>query len=227
MHPLDNVIWKALTGLQSHLAVINGQSGKFLPHVSVLGGLAEPTDDAFQSLASLVNSGERVGLFLNEIPVVPSPWQVSRSGPMLEMMYAGASLASDGKSSPEFQRLGEDDVAEMLVLTELTKPGPFAKRTHEMGEYWGIRENGRLVAMAGERLRITGYTEVSAVCTHPDDLGHGYATALISMLVRRMCGRGEQPFLHVRADNDRAVGLYQRIGFEKRVLMYYVVLERD
>jgi len=114
----------------------------------------------------------------------------------------------------------------MLTLTELTKPGPFSKRTHEMGEYWGIRENGRLVAMAGERLRIAGFTEVSAVCTHPDCLGRGYAGALISMLVRRMCGRGERPFLHVRADNSRAVDLYERIGFEKRVLMHYVVLEQ-
>jgi len=227
MHPLDNVIWKALTGLQSHLGVINDQSGKFLPEISLLGGLVAPTDDAFQSLALLVNSGERVGLFLDEIPITPKPWRIFRSGPMLEMVYEGLSLPSDGKRSHEFQRLGEDDVPEMLALTELTKPGPFSKRTHEMGEYWGIRENGRLVAMAGERLRVSGCTEVSAVCTHPDHLGRGYATALIPMLVRRVWARGEWPFLHVRADNDRAVGLYEHLGFERRVLMYYVVLERD
>ena len=226
MHALDNVIWKALSSLQSHLAISNDRSARFLPDVSVLGALAEPTDDAFQALELLVKSGERVGLFVNEIPETPSPWRIFRSGQMLEMVYAGSSLRKDGKGNPEFQRLGKDDVPEMLTLTELTKPGPFSKRTHEMGEYWGIRENGRLVAMAGERLRIAGFTEVSAVCTHPDCLGRGYAGALISMLVRRMCGRGERPFLHVRADNSRAVDLYERIGFEKRVLMHYVVLEQ-
>jgi len=122
--------------------------------------------------------------------------------------------------------LGESDVPEMLALTRLTKPGPFGKRTHEMGEYWGIRQNGELIAMAGERLRLPSYTEISAVCTHPDHLGHGHATALISMLIQRIRSRGEQPFLHVRPENTRALQLYERLGFEQRVLMRHVILER-
>jgi len=226
MHPLDNVIWKALTTLQSHLALRNERAGKFLPDFSLLGASVDQTDHGYESLASLMKPGERVGLFLEEIPVVPSPWRMIASGPMLEMVYTGSSVAKDGHQVPEFLRLGEADIGEMLALTELTKPGPFAKRTHEMGEYWGIRQKGMLVAMAGERLRLPGYTEVSAVCTHPDHLGCGHATALISMLRQRILERGEQPFLHVRADNARAVGLYERLGFEKRVMLQYVRLER-
>src|ERR1700752_4459190 len=93
-----------------------------------------------------------------------------------------------------------------------------------MGTYLGIRKDGKLVAMAGERLRIPGYTEISAVCTHPDHLGHGYAARLITRLLQRICRRKEQPFLHVRADNDRAIALYARLGFTKRLLYRYAIL---
>jgi predicted GNAT family acetyltransferase len=227
MHPLDNVIWKALTTLQSHLGVVNNRAGKFVAEVSILGGSADASNDAYQSLASLVGPGELVGLFLEEVPHLPPPWTVTAFGPMLEMVYERATCRENGRQELTFVRLGSGDVPEMLALTELTKPGPFAERTHEMGEYWGIRENGQLIAMAGERLRLPGYTEVSAVCTHPDHLGRGYATALISMLVRRICERGERPFLHVRADNSRAVQLYENLGFSKRVLLNYVRLNRN
>jgi len=227
MHALDNVIWKALNTSQSHLAVLNDRAGRFVSDVSLLGAIVAPTEDAYQSLASLVPPGERVGLFLNEVPKPPAPWQLFRSVPMLEMVYVATSFPEVANGQPEFLRLGDADVPEMLTLTELTKPGPFAKRTHEMGEYWGIRQDGALVAMAGERLRVPGYTEVSAVCTHPDYLGRGYATALLAMLIPRICGREEIPFLHVRADNNRAVALYEHLGFQKRVLMYYVILEKD
>jgi ribosomal protein S18 acetylase RimI-like enzyme len=226
MHPLDNVIWKALTTLQVHLGTTNHSAGRFLPEVSLLGALAEPSKEAYESLRSFVNPGERVGLFLDDDSQPLAAWKVVSSAPLLQMAYEPSAVFENAAQQPGFLRLGEPDVQEMLALTQLTKPGPFGRRTHEMGEYWGIRQNGELIAMAGQRLRLPGYTEVSAVCTHPEHLGQGYATALIKMLVQRIRSREELPFLHVRPENTRAVELYERLGFQKRVLMRYVILER-
>jgi predicted GNAT family acetyltransferase len=227
MHPLDNVIWKALTTEQADLGTTNHAAGKFRSEVSVLGALAEPSDEAYQSLFVLLRPHERVGLFLDETPQPSLSWKLVRSGPLLQMIHENGPFRENREDPPEFLRLTAVDVPQMLALTQLTKPGPFGRRTHEMGEYWGIRQNGELIAMAGERLGLPDYTEVSAVCTHPNHLGHGYATALITMLVQRIRSRGEQPFLHVRPENTRAVDLYERLGFHKRVLMQYVILEKQ
>jgi ribosomal protein S18 acetylase RimI-like enzyme len=226
MHPLDNVIWKALTTSQAHLGTTNHFAGRFLREVSVLGALAEPTVEAYESLLTLLRPKERAGLFLDETPQLPPSWELISSGPLLQMAHEDARALENPEKKPVFLRLGEADIPEMLALTQLTTPGPFVRRTHEMGEYWGVRHNGALIAMAGERLRLPGYTEVSAVCTHPDHLGQGYATALITMLLQRIRSRGEQPFLHVRPENTRAVNLYERLGFHKRVPMQYVILAR-
>jgi predicted GNAT family acetyltransferase len=225
MHPLDNVIWKALTTLQGHLGTTNHSAGRFLQEVSILGALCEPSDEGYESLLAIVNPGERVGLFLEDDRQPPPPWQVASSAPLLQMVYQRAAVPQNATEEYRFVRLGEADVPEMLALTQLTKPGPFGRRTHEMGEYWGIRQNGKLIAMAGQRLRLPGHTEVSAVCTHPDHLGQGYATVLINMLVQRIGSRGEQAFLHVRPENTRAVELYEKLGFKQRLMMKYVILE--
>ncbi len=148
--------------------------------------------------------------------------------PLLQMLHDNGALPeSTGRRLPVFHQLGEDDVQEMIALTKLTKPGPFATRTREMGDYFGIRKDGVLVAMAGERLRLPGFTEISAVCTHPEHLGQGYARQLITLLLKRIQGRGERAFLHVREENTRAVGLYERIGFRKRKLLRYVLLGKE
>jgi predicted GNAT family acetyltransferase len=114
----------------------------------------------------------------------------------------------------------------MIELTALTKPGPFGPRTHELGTYLGIRLQGKLVAMAGERLKVPGHTEVSAVCTHPEHTGKGYAAVLMAEVMRRIRKRGETPFLHVRADNERAIKIYKRLGFRERKLGHFAVLRK-
>jgi ribosomal protein S18 acetylase RimI-like enzyme len=228
MHPLDNAIWRALTTTQSRFAQVYNLARKFPPEVSLLGAFSEPTREGYDSLASLLAPGERVGLFLETPPDPPAGWNVVNVIPLLQMVCENDSTLSPEKGSDalEFVRLTEKDVPEMLALTKLTKPGPFGTRTHELGDYFGIRVAGKLVAMAGERLRLPGYTEVSAVCTHPDHLGHGYAGALMSRLMKGIRGRGEQPFLHVRSENQRAVKLYKRLGFANRSSLQYAILSR-
>jgi ribosomal protein S18 acetylase RimI-like enzyme len=228
MHPLDNVIWRALTTRQGHLGESYQSARKFNKEVSLLGGFAEPSLEGYASMAGLLAEGERVGMFLEEAVAAPG-FEVVSSMALLQMARESDDVPApvEGERKPEFVALTESDVPEMMALTELTKPGPFNRRTREMGDYFGVRSNGRLVAMAGERLCVPGYTEVSAVCTHPDHLGRGYAAALMTMIVGRILDRGERPFLHVRPENSRAVALYERLGFEKRLWNRYVILQKQ
>ncbi|MGA2375189.1 MAG: GNAT family N-acetyltransferase [Candidatus Sulfotelmatobacter sp.] len=234
MHPLDNIIWKALTTRQAEFAESFDQARRFVPQVSPLAAFREPTPEGYESLAGLVGTGETIGLFL-EAPYQPQPgWSFVAGAPMPEMVCDSGLLPADSlgrlsphKGEPEILELGDADSPDMMALTALTKPGPFGKRTHELGTYLGIRLNGKLVAMTGERLKIPGYTEVSAVCTHPEHTGHGYARILMAEVMRRICGRGETPVLHVRGDNVRAIELYERLGFRQRVLLHFAVLRKE
>jgi ribosomal protein S18 acetylase RimI-like enzyme len=223
MHPLDNVIWQALGSSQAHLGLRNGNAQKFVREVSLLGAFTEPSVENYGDLATLLGPEERVGLFLDSPPEPPNGWNIVITLPLLQMVCENCGSLQSNENFP-IVPLGEADVPDMLALTKLTKPGPFAKRTREMGDYFGIRLSGELVAMAGERLRLPEYTEVSAVCTHPDHLGHGYATALISLVMGRIHTRGEKAFLHSRADNERAIALYEKLGFRKRWLGTYAIL---
>lgn len=224
MHPLDNVIWHALGTRQAHLGERRDGVRRFLPDVSLLGGMEESTPEHYESLQSLLRAGERLGLFLDSpSPALPQ-FDTAISVPLLEMVCE--TEPSKQCTSLAIEPLTSKDVAEMLALTALTLPGPFGPRTHEMGDYFGLRENGKLIAMSGERLKIPGYTEISAVCTHPEHLGKGYARALITLLMERISARGETAFLHVRADNARAIALYESLGFRNRVILQYVVLEK-
>ncbi len=236
MHPLDNVIWNALNTRQAEFAESCGQARRFMPEVSRLGGFAESTTKGYESLAGLLETGGTIRLFL-EMPHQPrAGWSLVAGTTMPEMVYEGANtLASRSRYTrlhahnwdPEIVELGAPDSPDMMELTALTKPGPFNKRTHELGTYLGIRREGKLVAMAGERLKVPGYTEVSAVCTHPEHTGHGYARILMSEVMQRIRSRGETPFLHVREDNERAIELYHRLGFSRRVLLHFAVLRKD
>jgi|HubBroStandDraft_6_1064221.scaffolds.fasta_scaffold00018_83 ribosomal protein S18 acetylase RimI-like enzyme len=228
MHPLDNIIWKALTTRQAQFAESCDQARRFMPEVTLLAGFREPTPQGYESLAGLLDTRGTIALFL-DVPYQPRPgWSLVAGTPMPQMVYQGgdAPLASRSGSVPEIIELGVANSPEMIELTALTKPGPFNKRTHELGTYLGIRRDGKLVAMAGERLKVPGHTEVSAVCTHPDHTGHGYARILMTEVMRRIRSRGETPFLHVREDNVRAIDLYQRLGFSRRVLLHLAVLRK-
>jgi ribosomal protein S18 acetylase RimI-like enzyme len=230
-HPLDNIIWQALTTSQAHFAEAFGSARRFHPEVSPLAAFSVafsvPSQDGFDSLARLVHPGDVVGMLFTEPYATPSGWSMLRQAPLLEMVHENGALPETDSRPFDFVPLGKADVIEMLDLVKLTLPGPFNSRTHELGTYIGVRKNGDLVAMAGERLRVPGYTEISAVCTHPDHVGRGYARALMTELMNQIRARGEMSFLHVRQDNRRAITIYERLGFRERVVLHYMVLRKD
>jgi ribosomal protein S18 acetylase RimI-like enzyme len=242
MHPLDNVIWQALTTRDAQFAESFDEARRFVRQVGPLGAFRRHGKRGYASLAGLVEPGGMIGLFLDdpyedEPPELRAGWTFVVGAPLLQMVADDAigrhtrprsSLGSPrpDSCSPELIELGTRDSAEMIELTALTKPGPFGSRTHELGTYLGIRREGKLVAMAGERLKVPGHTEVSAVCTHPEHTGRGYAGILMTEVMKRIRDRGETPFLHVRQDNERAIEVYKRLGFRERKVGHFAVLRK-
>jgi len=223
MHLLDNPIWTALNTRQQYLAEGGVWARRFPPKVTALAGFPEPSRQAYAALSRLAD-GVPAALFLDAPPVLPEGWNELRGLPLLQMVYENGRTVS---AQHEWIELSAADVPEMLVLAELTKPGPFGPFTYQMGTYLGIRRQGTLVAMAGERLRVPGFAEISAVCTHPDHAGQGYAASLMSVLIEKMRRQGETPFLHVAGENKRAIALYERLGFRQRYQFHLAVVQKQ
>jgi ribosomal protein S18 acetylase RimI-like enzyme len=242
MHPLYNVIWQALTTRQQQFAEGDNRARRFMREVTLLGALVEDTHEGYSDFARVVGTGGTGALFLDEPYQPRAGWEYVAGAPLLQMVFengenernsAGgrdsrAEIVAENspENSAEIVELGVQDSPEMIELTSLTKPGPFGTRTHELGTYLGIRREGKLVAMAGERLKVPRHTEVSAVCTHPDHTGNGYARVLMTEILRRIRDRGETPFLHVRGDNERAIAVYKLLGFRERKLGHFAVLRK-
>jgi len=228
MHPLDNVIWQALTTRQAQFAQSFGTARRFVPAVGPLAAFIKPDDEGYESLAELAAPKGTIAVFL-DLPYEPRRgWSVVAGATLLQMLWHGGNLrVQETAPVPQIVELGTPDSAEMIALATLTKPGPFAASTHELGDFFGIRQAGKLVAMAGERMKVPGHTEVSAVCTDPEHTGHGYAAALMTQVMKGILDRGEIPFLHSRGDNTRAIELYKRLGFQERKSGYFVVLRRE
>ena len=204
---LENPVWAALSGPQACFAEAAGDAARFPSDMSPFAGLADAGDPAaWRDLAALTDQVLLTGPGLSAGP----GWEPTFSVPGVQMVGTGTT----GVADPEAVVLTETDVPEILELVERTKPGPFAKRTIEMGRYLGIRREGRLVAMAGERLRPPGWTEVSAVCTDPDFRGQGLGARLTLAVAAGILERGELPFLHAASTNTDAIRLYEGLGFE-------------
>ena len=211
---LANPVWHALRGPQSEFAegAAGGAALRFRSAVSIFTAVDRVDAAAWDAQAELVGAEGMAFLFRDRVPGPPSGWKEAFRIPTLQLV--ARTLAP----TPEVPvvRLGEDDVEEMLALTKLTEPGPFLRRTHELGRYVGIRHGGRLVAMAGERFRLPGWTEISAVCTHPDARRKGLGAALSLWLAGHIREQGSEAFLHVVETNHTALRLYESIGFTLR-----------
>jgi ribosomal protein S18 acetylase RimI-like enzyme len=193
----------------------------YQPGISPLSAIAEPSAAAFADLRELVAPEQKIALFATEPLTIPHGWSVIRSRCIDQMVCGG--LRTRGAALPVVE-LTPADVPEMLTLTALTQPGPFLPETIRMGRYLGIKVDGRLAAMAGQRLRLNGFTEVSAVCTHPDYRGRGYASALTTPLIDQVLCEGRTPFLHVKTENAAAKRVYEKLGFSVRRPIHFAVL---
>lgn len=223
-HPLDNPIWHALRTGNQPLA-LGDDLARVLPReVGAFAGLAEYSPHAFTQLRELVPAGAPVVLFTAEPLALPSSWNLLFHKELLQLVYPLPEAPA--VASPALVALGEPDVPAMVALTALTNPGPFLARTIDFGGYHGIFQDSQLVAMAGQRLQPTSYTEISAVCTHPNYLGRGYARQLVQQQLGRILAAGRTPFLHVYEDNTPAYTLYVKLGFELRQRLHVYVLEK-
>jgi predicted GNAT family acetyltransferase len=221
VHPLDNPIWHALTGPHAHFAQGKGRACRYRPDVAPFAAVPDEPDAVdWESLGALVGAG---GLAVVARPSVqlPAGWEMAFQLDA-EQMIVGTPVEPP---DTHFAVLGDDDVEDMLDLVELTRPGPFLPRTVELGGYVGLRdEHRRLIAMAGERMRLSGYTEVSAVCTDPAARGRGLASALVRQVASAIQRRGEVAMLHAATNNTDALRLYEQLGFKTRTTLAFCAI---
>ncbi|MCA1466601.1 GNAT family N-acetyltransferase [Bradyrhizobium sp. IC3195] len=221
---LDRPIWSALTTSQKHLAEGGPRALRYPVDMTPFADMADMSAASFAALGDLMSGSQVAVLFTPEPVEIPAGFKVLLAEPGEQLI---GSPADTSLRDAEIVRLGATDVPAMMALTELTKPGPFAARTHELGTFLGIRARGELVAMAGERMKPGNFTEMTAICVHPDHRGRGYAQALLAAIARQIEARGEIPFLHVFASNTSAIALYQRQGMRIRRRLQVTVLMKQ
>jgi predicted GNAT family acetyltransferase len=224
LNPLDRPVWASLTGAHAHLALGQGKARRYRPEVNRFVSGSDEEPETLASMAALVEPGDpALVVQAAAIPDLPGVTLVLRRA-AVQMVHDGAPPAGDGW---EIVRLDEVAAPEMLALATLTNPGPFREQTRQMGDFFGVRREGRLVAMAGQRMRVAGHIELSGVCTHPDFRGEGLATRLSAHVTREILAGGERPFLHAWKDNAGAIALYEKLGYRIRCEMNVAVFERS
>lgn len=221
-HPLDRPVWNALADRWAPLAHGDVRARRVDPTIGPFAALADPTAGA--ALAALIEPGAPVWLVETAAVAPPAGTRLVRSVDLLQMV---ADAVPPPQAPFAIEDLGPTDAEAMYALATATEPGPWLARTHELGGFVGVRDAGRLVAMAGERMKPVGFAEVSGVCTYPEHRGRGYAAQLMRAVASRMLARGDRPFLHVYPTNVGAIGLYENLGFRVRRPMVLTILDRE
>ncbi len=220
---LDNVMWTALTTSHAGFSRGGALARRYRPEFARFSGVPALNDATLRALASDLAPDEVVALAADR-DFDPAPlFDVVDRKNLVQMIGA---VNGEARVRERFRVLGPADVAQMTALVQLTEPGPWYARTPELGRFLGFEADGRLVAMAGERMRVPGYTEISGVCCHPDWRGRGLPTDLMRLVSQGIVARGETPFLHVIAENASAIALYEKLGLRKRQQNRLTILRR-
>ncbi|RWL82210.1 MAG: GNAT family N-acetyltransferase [Mesorhizobium sp.] len=222
-HMLDRPVWSALETRQRTFAEGDDLARRYRPSIIPFAATATDDPENLHALGRLVPAGETVILAQAENIVLPPALVATMTADAVQMI---AGQAFQAVADPRIQQLTRQDAAEMLALASLTKPGPFTLEALSLGEFWGVKTDGRLAAMAGERMKQPGYSELSGVCSHPDFRGGGLARLLSLFVANRIMARGEVPYLHAFANNAAAIKLYESIGFRLRSAMNIAVVQR-
>ena len=223
-HPLDYPIWTALMTTQQALAEGDAYARRFPTEITPFAATADMSSESFAALGALMSPQDIAVLFTPDPVNPPAAFKVVLADTGEQLIGTPVDVPANGI---DIVTLGVDDVPAMIELTTLTKPGPFSARTHELGTFLGVRVDGQLVAMAGERMKPARYTEITAVCVHPSHRGRGYGQILLAAVARQIVSRGEIPFLHVFTNNHSAIALYRRQGMEIRRRLHVTVLKRE
>jgi ribosomal protein S18 acetylase RimI-like enzyme len=223
-HILDRPAWSALTTRHAALSEGGDLARRYDPTIVPFAAARDDSESSLKALGALANGGESMILLQADGIVLPKGYvaELTASGVQMVLRRPPPTVSDE-----RIERLTEADAPEMLSLANLTKPGPFTLKAQTLGEFFGVKVGGRLVAMAGERMKQDGFTEVSGVCTHPDFQGRGLGKLLSMFMAHRVLERGETPFLHAFATNKAAIQLYESIGFELRTMMNVAMIRAE
>jgi predicted GNAT family acetyltransferase len=222
-HILDRPIWNALLTLHAPLSEGSDLARRYRPDISLFAAVPDESDASIAALGDLAGPGETMLVLQAPEITIPRGLSITTQASVVQMIAAHAHQPID---DPRIAPLGWPDADDMYELAMLTKPGPFTRKALSLGDFWGIRIGGRLVAMAGERLKQPGLTELSGVCTHPDMRGQGLGRLMSLYVAGRIGARGEQAYLHAYETNHQATALYRSIGFERRQTLKATVMTR-
>jgi predicted GNAT family acetyltransferase len=221
LHPLDNPIWHALTSTHANLAEGNALARRYPLKFAPFAAMQTQNAEGFAALARALHPEGMAALFVTPLEPAPPGWTHVRTFEVVQMTCENLVP----RAEPEMIELDARNLPEMLELIRLTEPGPFKERANELGRFYGVHQDKKLVAMAGERIRLTGFTEISAVCTHPDHQRRGLARGLMHRISGEILARDEIPFVHVFAGNTNAIRAYESLGFQKRQIFTGVVIK--